>query len=205
MLLAIVIILILIIIHHHERHIYRFPCTNVPRILLIAGQHGNEPAATYVLSDFVTWWKQNPPPFDITIIPRANPIALALGIRGIPDMNRYWFRQLDYDMVIDFHEGWGNHKKQPQSLGQTIWTNSKFLATYIVPTLVNKLNKSVGPDLQWTQLDRIPDVGYGTLDQVSPNYILVETSGQNNIVPLHIRMKQINTIIHTLLKKDMLT
>jgi hypothetical protein len=163
-----------------------------PRVVLIAGQHGNEPAPSIALDRLANKFiKTSPPNMNLMIIPKANLAALLFNKRQIlNDMNRSWFsdKKINADLVVDFHEGWGRHAENPKSLGQTIWFSDVELKNKIGHRLLELLNKDSPPNLKWTLLDKIPDVGPGTLDTVCKSYILIETAGQNDIEPLERRI-----------------
>jgi hypothetical protein len=110
------------------------------------------------------------------------------------------------DLILDFHEGWGFHKINPTSIGSTVTVskNMKELGNIII----NNLNKIIKKeDYKFILLDDICDID-STLGCYSNNnnmnYILVETTGQNDIQPLEIRHAQIKNVIDTVLNHMMI-
>jgi len=143
-----------------------------PTILIVAGTHGNEPAASYYFTNLV---KSN---FKINrgkliIIPRVNDCALKINLRLIPligDINRKYYplpnntindkinqiniqimnqiKNNKIDFFLDFHEGYDFHKINEKSLGSTItYTSDKTgLSKKIGESIVNKLNNTIYDD-----------------------------------------------------------
>ena len=138
-----------------------------PTILLIAGTHGNEPAGTKTLYELINKIKNKEIKLirgTLIIIPKANKCGYYLNSRFLPykffnnDLNRnYICNNLKCkdnisskiiklvnksDFIIDFHEGWGYHKINKNSLGSTITTTNTKISKFIGKTIVNKLNKN---------------------------------------------------------------
>lgn len=224
-----------------------------PTILIVAGTHGNEPAASHYFLNFVNAsYKSNfkPKSGKIIIIPRVNDCALKLNMRSIPligDINRKYNKNnkvnereneninetnkvngeingvngetnginqqimriietIKIDFVLDFHEGYDFHKINAKSLGSTItYTKdntgkAKKFGEYIV----EKLNETIyDVKKKFTLLDYNYNPIKGTLldylSDLNISGILIETSGQNNIQPLKVRLEQINLIFNTFL------
>jgi hypothetical protein len=143
-----------------------------PTILIVAGTHGNEPAASHYFTNLL---KSN---FKINrgkliIIPRVNDCALRINFRSIPligDINRKYYplpnntindkinqiniqimnqiKNNKIDFFLDFHEGYDFHKINEKSLGSTItYTNDKTgLSKKIGESIVDELNNTISDD-----------------------------------------------------------
>lgn len=200
-----------------------------PILGILAGMHGNEPAAVRELINLIQirWFK--PKRGSIRIIPAANKFGLAWNTRNnwLSDMNRQFPARgpttkdaqdivkffEPCDVVIDFHEGWGFHQISPESLGSTIMPNSqesKTLSHRIVQDLNGSdLMRSITAANQlksWVVLDpvrscEIPTTLSCYYQRIGRNHILVETTGQNDIQPLEIRREQVRLIITSLLQQ----
>jgi predicted deacylase len=104
-------------------------------------------------------------------------------------------------LIIDLHEGWGFHHVQPSSLGSTL-SPSGPTALAIAQRAHQRLNSNINSSTQqWTILadsncDERAALGCMVQNMAIP-YILVETTGQNDIQPLTTRVKQQMTVIVT--------
>jgi predicted deacylase len=177
-------------------------------VLFIAGSHGNEPAPGYYLN----WLTKNAHPNNTTIVPFVNIDAINKNVRSVgPDINRSWpnktyinRRLLPFvhstNLIVDFHEAWGFRKCNPMSLGQTIYTNDNRMIP-VIDDIVTKLNSNISEDCHlWQRIAILPDtLKKGTLDQYCDDqnipYILVEMAGQNDVVPVYIRIKNTEIIV----------
>lgn len=185
-----------------------------PLICILAGTHGNEPAASQVLKYLNLHLTRG----TVRILPRLNPFGLRYGIRyqeDGSDLNRSYARLTpksrliieliqDADLVLDFHEGWGFHSCQPASLGSTITPTPELekLGTF----LVNKLNQLPHrPCETFLMLPgescTIPSTLSCYMEKNRIPYLLVETSGQNNVLPFSRRREQILLIIDQILRR----
>jgi hypothetical protein len=198
---------------------YDYGNINSKKLCIVAGVHGNEPAATILLNNMIKNKYFNNTNFFIRIIPVANEYGIKNNTRYqnnilYPDINRNFIengldsssKQLieltkDMNLILDFHEGWGFHKINPTSIGSTVTVskNMKELGNIII----NNLNKIIKKEAyKFILLDDICDID-STLGCYSNNnnmnYILVETTGQNDIQPLEIRHTQIKNVIDTVL------
>jgi hypothetical protein len=121
-----------------------------PTILILAGTHGNEPAASHYFTQLIKN-KIKINQGKLIIIPRVNDCALKINSRSIPligDINRKYnlndktngeindktngeinginkqimdiIKSNKIDFVLDFHEGYDFHKINKNSLGSTI-------------------------------------------------------------------------------------
>ena len=228
-LLLIIIILISIfqVIYKHCEKIKIYKNMHFPKntnILLIGGTHGNEPAGSYVLEIFR---KQiyNLRYFNLSIIPQANQCGLSLNTRYLPhriynrDLNRN-YKESNYsipsieseiyneviknDIIIDLHEGYDFHKLNKKSVGSTIFSNSNLLKKICMKS-VTDINKHIKDEhRKFTYLSEIENKQNSMrmlCDKLNKNYILIETSGQNNIQPLKVRVNQQLFIINNILNQ----
>jgi hypothetical protein len=109
------------------------------------------------------------------------------------------------DFVLDFHEGWNFHRVEPTSLGSGLYSSNTPLSKSFSLDIINELNKTISEDKKkFVCGDTHKDID-GTLNyyckQINKNYILVETTGQNNTQPLDLRVGQVLFIIDMLLNK----
>ena len=182
-------------------------------IVILAGTHGNEPAPSEYLMNYIPHLVEIPDSYRFTIIPKVNPIGLLMGARLSPtgDINRSWsgvnpitlyLKKIlsDADLVIDFHEGWGFSNCQSGTLGQTIYSSFGLTKdiSQTLSTLNNHLNQSC---LKWKYITRVPYFE-GSLDEYcrisNIPYILVELAGQNDVVSREVRYEQMQIILHGL-------
>lgn len=197
-----------------------------PTLLLISGTHGNEPAGTIGLEKFINSniKLENG---RIIIIPRVNKIGLFLNTRNgyngfIPiDYNREYPNDINElagdhinrqvieylkfsDFIVDFHEGWGFNIINPESMGSGIYPSNTEIAKSIGNDILNKLNYTIhDPYKKFTMnydSPRLPTTLDSYCNILSKNYILIETSGQNDIQPLDLRTSQVLLVINTVLK-----
>ena len=196
-----------------------------PTLLLIAGTHGNEPSGTIGLE---SWVKSDVKLLKgkIIIIPRVNKIGLFLGTRSgynafFPiDYNRNYpskkFQPVgDYinyqvakyvlgaDFIIDFHEGWGFSKIDPDSMGSGIYPSNTDFAIGIGNKLLITINNTIKDlDKKFTisfDSPRIPNTLDAFAHAHNKNYILIEISGQDDIQPLDLRVSQVLLVINDVL------
>lgn len=188
-----------------------------PMIYIIAGVHGNEPAGTVALETMIN----DNTTFNLTrgtvrVIPRANPWGLDNNSRyqnswWYPDLNRNFatndkvaqalLKLLDdADMVIDFHEGWGYYRDKLGSVGSTVSPTPDRKATALAQNITQALNDTIPPGRkQFTVLKNLYCDIAGTLScamykKLKP-YVLIETTGQDNVQPLETRTTQVKTAV----------
>lgn len=192
-------------------------------VAFLAGIHGNEPAAAITLRGLLEarFFER----LDPARLPRIKGILVVPNINecGLRDDDRYFYyggRRWDLNrsfwrrglsllqqlrallrqcqVVIDFHEGWGFHIPQPQSLGSTLSPGPGALD--LARHLALHLNARIS-DANKRFLIVYPDIPRGSLMDYllaqphPPIYVLVETSGQNDVQPLAVRRDQVLTII----------
>lgn len=122
------------------------------------------------------------------------------------------------DFILDFHEGWGYHKQNKKSVGSTLTPtntiNSKNISEKILKILNNTIEDSNKKFMIMTNdsnLIKQDSNNYslneelkGTLrhfcELLNKDYILVETTGQDNIQKLDTRVEQVKLIITETLK-----
>lgn len=191
-----------------------------PKIGLIGGVHGNEPAGAAALSEIISGKWILPKRGEYVIIPEANKCGLLKSSRYQDtfmhrDLNRNFSESgpLDYnsqivlsafsdcDYIIDIHEGYAFHKQTPESVGSTL-TSTPGMDT-IAATAVSSINATIAePWRKFTHLHEDCDIR-GTLSCLSllnnRNYVLIEVTGQNDIQPLSLRVNQIKFLINNML------
>ncbi len=121
------------------------------------------------------------------------------------------------DFVIDFHEGWGFYKQNNGSIGSTITPTNTNISNNIAELIYTNINNNIADDNKkftiLTDDDNLIKTNqnkYGKNNEIKntfryyanlikENYVLIETSGQNNIQDLDIRISQARTVIDTVL------
>ena len=192
-------------------------------ILLLGGTHGNEPAGRYmllILQRLLQKGYHRLKSGKITIIHNVNPCGYYFNNRyyntivGKLDINRLYGKKfpinkkienlvVNNDIILDFHEGRGYIRRDKKSIGSSI-TCLKIPLKY-QKELINKINSSITePYKKWSINERKMEIINSLRDYANEKnkaYMLIETSGQNNIQPLDIRVSQNITIITYILKK----
>jgi hypothetical protein len=194
-----------------------------PFVCFLAGVHGNEYAGPYTLESMIQAGFPKIKKGRVRIIPRANPWGLQRGSRYqlnvlYPDINRNFTDEggsdatsralveliKDADLVVDFHEGWGFHQISPESVGSTLSPTSIEPAPSLAQAATDRINSIIPPGKKQFQV--LPDIYCdipGTLSCYMQHqkkaYILVETTGQNNVQPLPTRVIQVQTVVYTII------
>lgn len=200
------------------------PSSNI-RITIMAGVHGNEPAGSILLNEilktnYFTTIAETKNIF-IRVLPVCNNVGFYYGIRFQnnllrPDINRNFVGNgLDRtsrtiieltknsNYILDFHEAWGYYKINPSSIGSTLTPSNNMRD--IAEIIKNKLNEKIKNDKYKFELRKKNDIcsiksAFSCFNnKLNKNYILIETTGQNNKQPLKIRKDQIFTVINTFL------
>jgi hypothetical protein len=197
-----------------------------PILLLIAGTHGNEPGGTIglekIINSHIKISKGK-----IIIIPRVNKIGLFLGTRYgfngfFPiDYNRNYpnnklesvgdfvnYQIIKYvttaDFIVDFHEGWGFSKVEPQSMGSGIYPSNTPLAKTIGNKLLSVINNTIHEQNKQFTINfdspRIPNTLDAYTNANNKNYVLIEISGQDNIQPIDLRAGQVILVVNTVVE-----
>ena len=122
------------------------------------------------------------------------------------------------DFILDFHEGWGFNRQNSNSMGSTLTPSNNELCNNLAVKIVNDLDQKITQDYMkfriYTDnndlLKNNPDLYQeqhkikGALsyycELLGKNYMLVETSGQNDIYPLNSRVEQNEIIINDILQ-----
>ena len=120
----------------------------------------------------------------------------------------------DTDFILDFHEGWGFNKQNSKSIGSTFTPTNTELSNDLAYILVIDINNTIQTDYKKfriitndeTLIQNDPEIYVknedtkGTLryyaNIINKDYILVETTGQNNIQHIDIRIEQCKNIIN---------
>lgn len=197
-----------------------------PCLGIIAGVHGNEPAATITLNLLLkTSTFLKPKRGKIILIPAANQCGLQENIRWHPteifqyDLNRKFneyggtngkSEQIidalqDCDLILDFHEGWGwnvttRNGWGPVSLGSSIFGTNHPLASIVAKQAVEEINMTItDPNKKFVQLMNesctIPSTLGCYFEKSKKAGVVIETSGQNDVQPLEVRMAQVKKVI----------
>lgn len=195
-----------------------------PTILILATTHGNEPAGFYALHRFID---SNPmlKSGKVIIIPSVNTCGRIANTRNMPlgdyDINRNYLsdtflnREIlkfvkDADWVIDLHEGWGFAKRDSGSIGSGIYPGNTRDAINISDRVIKNINMSMSMTMSRVdeykkfstmELSNIPGSLRDICNNLNKNYILVETSGINDIQPKELRIKQQLYIIKNIVDK----
>lgn len=227
-LFVILFLLIIIMIYHYY---FNKICNIEPEhyvygkgdftILIIGATHGNEPAGYHIIKTLMNKLNigdmqlQN---CKLILVPLVNNCGYKTDSRYnylLNDINRNYksnniinkkIIELSEkaDFIIDFHEGWGFHKINKDSLGSSIGL-TEFNDTEIIKNkILQNLNVNIQEEIkQFVHIDpKINDFD-GTLSQYTKNnnkkYILIELAGQNDVQPMEIRVSQGLNVIDTIL------
>jgi len=201
----------------NELNIINKKYTNNPKIVVIAGVHGNEFAPPLGVEKFLNnneFIKGN-----LYFIPRVNKEGLKIKTRGSPckkeyydinrnfnaDNNNYLEKQIldlidDADFVLDFHEAYDFHKINKNSIGSTISPINNQTSINMSNYLVEKINKTITDNNKEfvTLLDKkydIPNTLQDYCDKKNINYNLIEITGQHNKQKLELRINQTINIL----------
>lgn len=192
-----------------------------PRILLLSGTHGNEPAGTgelrRIAAELRVADRAGRLRGTVTIVPAINAPGLAAGTRtwyGI-DLNRQYdtvdstpviTRQIlelcrQSDFVMDFHEGWDYHVRTPESIGSTITGTPD--AAGLARNMVAALNGTIADaDKKFKYVEEMYCDIKSTLacacHKLGVPYLLCETTGQRDVQPLALRQAQVRLVCNVL-------
>ena len=199
-----------------------------PQVLVVGGTHGNEPAGAVaalalhrnlrikrgrviIIPNANKWGLRA----KIRYLPAE---LMSFGLLGKIDLNRSYAHRgeesktdiasriqtlaRDSDWVIDLHEGYDFHQLNPNSMGSGIYPGKTQQSKQMTLPLLDAVNQIITiPEHQFITKDW-PDEN-GTLrmfcDERDIHYTLVETSGQDNIQPLEVRVQQHLAILNELL------
>ena len=188
-------------------------------ILIIGATHGNEPSGYFAIKEYMA--KLNSQELflkrgKIIFIPVVNYCGLQLNRRNhntVGDINRLYditnkniINKLiaDFtntsDFIIDFHEGYEYANNPSNSLGSTITPSDTNLAETVANKVVENINKNIDIDYKKFKINKDKNIMGSLRDySIKLNYLLVETTGQNNIQPIEIRVNQCINVINTVL------
>ena len=184
-----------------------------PIIYVQGNVHGNEASGFYTCIDILKKYSKLAKG-TLVVFPMPNKIGLEKNLRSkimndYLDINRNFIDDgkcfisklvigiiKHVDWIIDFHEGWGYNNIHSNSIGSTIgYSNqvSKNIAKYILFNLNTDLT-----GYKKFNLNNDYCIIKSTLgcycNKKNINYLLIETTGQNDIQDLNIRVAQMNKI-----------
>lgn len=120
------------------------------------------------------------------------------------------------DIILDFHEGWSFHLEtkasrnpfQQISVGSTITPGEHKIWETLAPKIVEELNITIKEPLKkwsiiWGASCKIASSFNCYAHLNNRPYLLIETSGQEDIQPLEVREKQIRTILRVIIDNVM--
>ena len=111
------------------------------------------------------------------------------------------------DFIIDFHEGWGFHLMDNDSMGSGLYPTDTELSIRITEELLKNMNKQIKDPKKHFTIDYVKnsDRALNTLrnhaNYKKKNYLLVETTGQDDIQPIEVRVSQNHYITMFILDK----
>lgn len=197
-----------------------------PTVLIIGGMHGNEPAGA-VAADQIRHWRITRG--RLIVIPRANPLALAAGTRFTPDrpretrnLNRnfarseapddtprgptaealwVFIRDARPDWVLDLHEGFDFHTRNPESVGSSIISYDDEAILSHVERMLKTVNAEVAEEeKRFASVPRGPIQGglvrAAHLHLGAHGMVLETTYTQQ---PLSLRTRQHRLMVHAFL------
>jgi len=190
-----------------------------PTILIIGATHGNEPSGYFAIKEYIN--KLNSQELilkrgKIIFIPAVNYCGLQLNNRyhnTVGDINRLYDISnkniinkliIDFvdtsDFIVDFHEGYDYANISSNSLGSTITPSENKLSEIVANKVIENINKNIDIELKKFKMNKNKNI-LGSLRHysINLNYILVETTGQNDVQPLKIRVDQCIDVINTVL------
>ena len=194
-----------------------------PVVYIQGSIHGNEPSGTDTCNKILEEIKYNKfMNFNGTLLifPYPNIVGYTLGIRWALknfnlDLNRNFtgvgkcnttkkiIKVVDKsDFIIDLHEGYSYHLKNKKSVGSTLSPNTEKSKKYAI-NIIKKLNENIKDDYKKFSINQQDACYINSALRCyckNKNYILVETSGQNNIQPISLRINQMYLIITEVLK-----
>jgi hypothetical protein len=252
--IIIITIIILIIFNIYYKYNIKNICNNLEyfiygektpynkTILILGGIHGNEPAGSRAILQFMNEINTNKTKLNnnrLILIPHVNYCALQINKRSVPligDLNRKFPSNENYnenklhpiikqilnftkeaDFIIDFHEGWGYYKENKGSIGSTITPTNTIISNQVADLVYNNLNNNIIEyNKKFTILTDDNYLIQNTSEKygknidikntlryfaniIKINYMLIETTGQNKIQDLDIRINQARIVIDTVL------
>jgi hypothetical protein len=134
---------------------------------------------------------------------------------GNDETSRYIIEALKTcDVILDFHEGWGFFKETKASLnpftqisvGSTVTPSNHDIWKTLAPIVVHDLNLQIHEPLKkfsviWNESCKIEQSLNCYAAKNNRPYMLIETSGQNDIQPMEVREQQNRTIIAAVMRE----
>ena len=135
-----------------------------PTVLVLAGQHGDEPAGPIAAERLLGWRLCRG---RLMVVPRANRAALAVGTRATPrardpDLARNFPRARGEaprgalaaalwqllesarpDLILDYHEGFDFYRRGGKSIGSTVLYSPLPVAAELVPGILAAVNDTI--------------------------------------------------------------
>nr|QFG74702.1 MAG: core-2/I-branching enzyme [Megaviridae environmental sample] len=203
-------------------NITNFHKSDYPKIVVIAGVHGDEYGPVYGVEKFIELYKDLFKVGNIYFIPRVNYIGIKQNVRNLPckegyyDINRNFYDSnnsyiektimnliKNSDFILDFHEGYDFHKKNNNSVGSTILPVINEHSMNIAQLLVDNLNKKIKiSSKKFTVLTEshfnIKNTLRDYCNTKNLNYNLVEITGQKNAQHIDIRIEQTINVLNSL-------
>ena len=202
-----------------------------PKVFMVGVHHGNEPASGVGLMNVVEQLQTKyltVKKGSVTIVPFANPCGVLMNTREMPhqlmtgeqsDANREYDditpdRMVKHlksivdqaDFVLDFHEGWGFATINPNSMGSGIYPGTNGKGVALAEQLTNDINavSDLTVKSKFVYRKEWPEV-QGSLREYADDhnipYVLVETSGQDDVLPMGQRVKQVEFLAVRLLQR----
>lgn len=192
-------------------------------ILIVAGTHGNEPSGTDAVLTFKNRIKNGSIKIKsgkLTIVDNLNKCGYYTNNRYYNnlgkqyDLNRLYNTNFvvnrpieklvkENDIILDFHEGWGFINRDKSSIGSSImYTGS--VQKQDLKNIIKLLNQDIVLDYKKFAIANSPLIKGSLREYAHINnkqYILLETTGQNNIQHLNIRIKQCYIFLLYFLKR----
>lgn len=199
-----------------------------PTVLIVSGLHGDEPASSYA-ADQVRHWPLVKG--RLVVVPRANVPALRAGARrtpdearGLSDANRNFPRtgeergtpprgelatalwelvqRVEPDWLLDLHEGFDVHRRNPQSVGRSVIALRDEEADRVVGAMIAAVDATIAdPTLRYTRLVRPID---GSLARAAAVHLdvramIVETSRKG--LARSTRAREHRVLVHRFLRE----
>jgi hypothetical protein len=229
--LFLVIIIACVIVYNeyskkYSPTIYKFindKSNNNINLLIIAGVHGNERAGPYTLNELIKKkYFENRNFKTITVIPIVNIFGYKYNIRYQnnifhPDINRSFYNETtdplakliiehvkNSDIILDFHEGYDYYLQDKNSIGSTISVTKD---SKVAQNILEKLNESIHEKNKiFTLLRKNCNIKnslqcYAYTHYPNKLYMLIETTGQNEIQPMKVRYNQIKIILDGVIRE----
>ncbi len=172
-LIIIILIIITLIVHFYCDDFEYYIINNkenklnnkLKTILLLGTVHGNEPAGSVALNEFIKETTENNNNIKFIVVPTVNSCGKALCMRNniflpLPfasyDINRHFNNNTFFninkkiiklmkqaDFILDFHEGYDYHRINKESIGSTLSPGDTDESYEVALKILNNLNKSI--------------------------------------------------------------